>query len=125
MAPTAAVLKNNTTASIKLLTSAATTCPFLAEGLLSALLALQTFSFSPRQGSSQLLRPGPAPRTICQTGPNAWRYITPTVPMGSVQLMFIHQLSVVVASLRAACYYTFRRWLRPLRLANDGGTRGE
>jgi hypothetical protein len=36
---------------------------------------------------------------FCQTGPNAWRYRTPTVPMGSVQPMFTHQLNVVVASL--------------------------
>src|SRR3954467_3639121 len=41
---------------------------------------------------------------FCQTGPNAWRYTTPTIPIPLVQPMFIHQLSAVVASLRVACH---------------------
>lgn len=39
-APTAAVLRNNTTASTELLTSAATTSPFPTEELLSAITGL-------------------------------------------------------------------------------------
>src|SRR3954452_16273969 len=41
---------------------------------------------------------------FCQTGPNAWHYTTPTVPMGSVQPVFTLQLSVVVANPRFACH---------------------
>jgi hypothetical protein len=61
-----------------------------------------TFSLAARQ-----LEPG----GVCQTGPNAWHYRTPTVPMGSVQPVFIHQLSIVVASLRVACYLPARSFV--------------
>src|SRR5256885_4199502 len=44
-----------------------------------------------------------AQRASCQTGPNAWHYTTSTVPIPLVQLMFTHQLNVVVASPRFAC----------------------
>src|SRR4051794_1707246 len=47
---------------------------------------------------------GTARDAFGQTEPNAWRYTTPTVPIPSVQPVFIHQLNVVVASLRVACH---------------------
>src|SRR4051812_44146188 len=54
-----------------------------------------------------------------QTGPNVWRYITPTVPIPSVQPVFIHQLSVMVASLRVACHSP----ARTVQLHGDYSTR--
>lgn len=56
-APTAAVLRNNTTASVELLTNAATTSPFPTEQLLSALLAFRTLSFNARQETLPFHRP--------------------------------------------------------------------
>ena len=55
--------------------------------------------------------PTPDPVPVCQTGPNAWHYTTSTVPIPLVQLMFTHQLNVVVASPRFACYSPARSFV--------------